>query len=616
MNRTGAKLKLLGFLGGFGLLMAAPIFVGAQLSPEAAEEQAFRLYQRINGQPPKLETLEAMRDDFLAGQVDRATFRAMNSPSLGFYRSTLKSMFNALSNPQRDETLPLNDFSATVVGIVRDNLPFNKILYGDIMYTGDDESMDFYTFRALPNNISRTYCGVNTNPADCVDIETITFEDGIFTIPNHGLIDGQRFRFLRVATQENFLGANNIAEVVNDNQIRMASNERGYFIGDFRSTLTISQQDVVDDEGVILLIHEFASLEPASKASRNPSLPLVRDNQSQNNINFAPGSPNNNFLNLQYRAFDEEGELVDFREDPKTIPLLNPAGAASRYQDNHHYQLIEWFMPQIWPSRLQRRTQTEVYAQVSTTERVSEADIMGLVTLREMAQHNFTAGTNRAAFQNIMSSFFCKNMSQVADSSAPDNRVRRDIARSPFSEYQNSCRGCHAGMDAMSGAFAYFDFDANNEYLNYSPSALVGAPNDNDNSGVSGPRKQYRAHTTYPPGHLPTDNSWQNPWTAGPNIVLGWNLPSSGQSLQSGVGARALGEVLAHTDAFGECMTRRSFERICGRPPTANELKELKEVSTDFRLGMPEYASEEADGVYNFKALFARITPMCWGRLP
>ena len=52
-----------------------------------------------------------------------------------FYNVTLKNMAVPWTN--RDQTVfaPLNDYVATFIGMVRDNVPFNTALSSDLTYT-------------------------------------------------------------------------------------------------------------------------------------------------------------------------------------------------------------------------------------------------------------------------------------------------------------------------------------------------------------------------------------------------------------------------------------------------------------------------------------------------
>jgi len=109
-------------------------------------EQAKRVYERIAGVPPPPGVLQQMVNT-LAGC--KATPCAPNDPALitaaamatdpvnapTFYNVTLKNLVIPWTN--RDQTVfaPLNDYAATVIGMVRDDVPFNTALSADILYT-------------------------------------------------------------------------------------------------------------------------------------------------------------------------------------------------------------------------------------------------------------------------------------------------------------------------------------------------------------------------------------------------------------------------------------------------------------------------------------------------
>ena len=111
---------------------AAVIFAAvAQAGPR---EQAKRMHDRIAGVPPSDAVLNAMEADIAAGRTQQAALRAMDDPA--FYSVTLKNLVTPWTN--RDQTVfaPLNDYTATVIGMVRDDVPFNELLSDDILYVG------------------------------------------------------------------------------------------------------------------------------------------------------------------------------------------------------------------------------------------------------------------------------------------------------------------------------------------------------------------------------------------------------------------------------------------------------------------------------------------------
>jgi hypothetical protein len=112
--------------------------VAAAFSSKAsagAAEQAQRMYSRIAGVPPSANELAQMVTDIQNGNATAAANVAMQSPS--FYNTVLKNWAMPWTN--RDQTVfaPLNDYVATVIGMVRDDVPFNTALSADILYVSN-----------------------------------------------------------------------------------------------------------------------------------------------------------------------------------------------------------------------------------------------------------------------------------------------------------------------------------------------------------------------------------------------------------------------------------------------------------------------------------------------
>jgi len=64
-----------------------------------------------------------------------AALIAMNNKA--FYNITLKNFAAPWSNRERTLFTPLNDYTATVIGMVRDETPFNELLSANLLYVGD-----------------------------------------------------------------------------------------------------------------------------------------------------------------------------------------------------------------------------------------------------------------------------------------------------------------------------------------------------------------------------------------------------------------------------------------------------------------------------------------------
>jgi hypothetical protein len=96
-------------------------------------DKAKRIHDRIAGVPPSEATLDQMEALVAANNALGAANIATQSPS--FYNVTLKNMAVPWTN--RDQTVfaPLNDYVATFIGMVRDDVPFNTALSADLTYT-------------------------------------------------------------------------------------------------------------------------------------------------------------------------------------------------------------------------------------------------------------------------------------------------------------------------------------------------------------------------------------------------------------------------------------------------------------------------------------------------
>ena len=147
------------------------------------------------------------------------------------------------------------------------------------------------------------------------------------------------------------------------------------------------------------------------------------------------------------------------------------------------------------------------------------------------------------------------DMEQVHDTSIAPDRIRQDVSRSPGGDsrvFLNNCIGCHAGMDPLAQAFAYYDFDET--------SAAAGLRLERPCSS-----KYFNNDATFGDGFVTPDDSWHNHWRQGQNALLGWSSTLAGQ----GSGAKSLGEELAGTQAFAQCQVRRSSKpSACAIPST------------------------------------------------
>jgi hypothetical protein len=109
------------------LAIAAPTDAGPR-------EQARRIHDRLAGVPPTDAVLAQMEASVQANDAASAAYIAMDDES--FYNVTLKNFAAPWTNRDRSVFVPLNDYIATVIGMVRDDKDFSDLLSADLIYVG------------------------------------------------------------------------------------------------------------------------------------------------------------------------------------------------------------------------------------------------------------------------------------------------------------------------------------------------------------------------------------------------------------------------------------------------------------------------------------------------
>jgi hypothetical protein len=144
-------------------------------------EQAKRIYERLVGEEPPAATLTAMANAITAqpGQAGLVQAATIATQAPDFYNVTVKNMVTPWSN--RDQTVfaPLNDYTATVIGMVRDDVAFNTALSADILYTINSPGLP------APSNASNAhYATAETNGVDLSSTLKQTTQSGVYGTPS------------------------------------------------------------------------------------------------------------------------------------------------------------------------------------------------------------------------------------------------------------------------------------------------------------------------------------------------------------------------------------------------------------------------------------------------
>lgn len=156
------------------LFLVLLLALGLGTAQAGPREQAKRIHDRLAGVAPDAATLNAMEADIAGGDPVAAAYRAMDNSA--FYNVTLKNFATPWTN--RDQTVfaPLNDYSATVIGMIRDDLDFRQLLYGDILYIGSGVP-------AYSNSNNDHYEALEQQGADLQTVLTGTTQSSVTGLP-------------------------------------------------------------------------------------------------------------------------------------------------------------------------------------------------------------------------------------------------------------------------------------------------------------------------------------------------------------------------------------------------------------------------------------------------
>ena len=108
-------------------------------------EQAKRIHDRLVGTPPSMACLDQLETKVANNDAYGAAMDAIsndgaddNCTDPSFYNVTLKNFITPWTNEEQTVFAPLNDYTATVIGIIRDDRDFREILWQDVLYIGQN----------------------------------------------------------------------------------------------------------------------------------------------------------------------------------------------------------------------------------------------------------------------------------------------------------------------------------------------------------------------------------------------------------------------------------------------------------------------------------------------
>jgi hypothetical protein len=257
--------------------------------------------------------------------------------------------------------------------------------------------------------------------------------------------------------------------------------------------------------------------------------------------------------------------------------------------NNNHYEAME-------NQGVDLKTSLVATTQSALTSLPASATA-GVMTTRAAAEAFLVAGTNRAMFRFTLMNHLCTDLEPIKDTTRSPDRIRQDVSRSPGGDsriFLNACVGCHAGMDPMTQAFAYYDYNETSGSLDYN-----GVNTVDPDTGTRVQGKYLINSDNFKYGYVTTDDHWDNYWRSGPNAALGWSNSLSG----SGSGAKSLGMELANSEAFARCQARKAFKTMCLRSPVdAADRSQIDSMATSFKANN-----------FSMKRIFGEAAVYCMG---
>jgi hypothetical protein len=162
------------------LALTLPVFAGQR-------EQAKRMHDRLTGVSPTAAVLDAMEGAMADPKAAAllAIDPAQNPDNAKyFYNVTLKNFATPWTNEAQDVFAPLNDYSALVIGMIRDDVPFNELFSTSFAYEG---ASGVVSSPVSPSN-NNHYAELEANGIDLSDdnilvrtSQTIGAPAGVFT---------------------------------------------------------------------------------------------------------------------------------------------------------------------------------------------------------------------------------------------------------------------------------------------------------------------------------------------------------------------------------------------------------------------------------------------------
>ncbi len=168
------------------VVLTAAVALPASAGPR---EQAAQIHNRIAGVPAPAAVLTQMENAINGVEPSCSTYGVTGATcaayiamdNVSFYNVTLKNFAAPWTNRDQSVFVPLNDYMATVIGMVRDDIPFNTLLSADLTYVG---SPGVVPAAPAPNNNDH-YAQLEANNVNLRDELVSTSQSSVQQIPSN-----------------------------------------------------------------------------------------------------------------------------------------------------------------------------------------------------------------------------------------------------------------------------------------------------------------------------------------------------------------------------------------------------------------------------------------------
>ncbi|MDJ0908717.1 MAG: hypothetical protein QNI99_05970 [Woeseiaceae bacterium] len=168
------------------VVLTAAVALPASAGPR---EQAAQIHNRLAGVPAPAAVLTQMENAINGVEPSCSTYGVTGATcaayiamdNVSFYNVTLKNFAAPWTNRDQSVFVPLNDYMATVIGMVRDDIPFNTLLSADLTYVG---SPGVVPAAPAPNNNDH-YAQLEANNVNLRDELVSTSQSSVQQIPSN-----------------------------------------------------------------------------------------------------------------------------------------------------------------------------------------------------------------------------------------------------------------------------------------------------------------------------------------------------------------------------------------------------------------------------------------------